>query len=334
MHSYADALDTGSSSSAAGPTVPADPAMMARVVKDAVRHARAVEALSAQRVFVTNVPFQATEEELKSMLGKSGTLQSLKRAADKSTGKFLGYAHATFDSTNAAQAALQQCDRLELHDREIRVAEVKKGEKFQFDLPQEIQEDIKGLMREAYEGKNLSTIKDAWQKRHDKKKLETKRWGFKNFSASVRSIEGVVLETHAEKELTHLAFFPGSDRHKAFLEEKPRIVKERAEQRAKEAAAAAEKRKREEEAAATAATAAAAVSPGPAQAEGEPPLKAARTEEPATAAAAATGGGAAPTDPAPPPAAASAEAVAPTPASGVAAAGGGGGESEKAAEAS
>ena len=66
----------------------------------------------------------------------------------------------------------------------------------------------------AYEGKNISTIKDAWQKRHpgpDGKpgKLDTAKYGFKNFSMAMKTIQGLTLEHHVDKQLTFLAFFTG-----------------------------------------------------------------------------------------------------------------------------
>merc|ERR1719277_297262 len=119
----------------------------------------------------------------------------------------------------------------------MRVTSASKSDKFQFELPEEIKSDIKGLIQEAYEGKNLSTIKDAWQKRHPGQKLDTCKFGFKNFSSAVKTIEGVCLEIHLEKSLTNLAFFRGSPAHEAFLEQK----------RAKEALERMQKQKELEE---------------------------------------------------------------------------------------
>merc|ERR1712187_846128 len=106
-------------------------------------------------------------------MGRMGT--------DKATSKNLGYAHVHFESVEAATSAVEQCDGKELHDRIVRVAFTQKGEKFKFELPPDIREDIRGLVREAYEGKNISSIKDAWQKRHPGQKLDACKWGFKNF---------------------------------------------------------------------------------------------------------------------------------------------------------
>merc|ERR1712125_37373 len=97
-------------------------------------------------------------------------------------------------------------------------------------LPEELKEDVRGLIREAYEGKNISTIKDAWQKRHPGQKLDTAKYGFKNFSTAMHTVEGVKLEHHfVNKEmLTYLAFFIDSPAHKAFLEERKKAEAEEA----------------------------------------------------------------------------------------------------------
>merc|ERR1719436_348884 len=137
---------------------------------------------------------------------------------DKATSKPLGYAHVQFESTASVEEALQKCDRFDVQGRVVRVARVGKGEKCQFELPQELQDDIVALIREAYEGKNISTIKDAWQKRHPGQKLDACKWGFKNFSHAMQTVEGVRLEKHLEKTLTFLAFLEGSPAHQRFIE--------------------------------------------------------------------------------------------------------------------
>merc|ERR1711933_440152 len=147
---------------------------------------------------------------------------------DKATSKNLGYAHVHFQSPESAASAVEVCDKKEMQwqekgiekARSVRVALARKGVKFQFELPADIREDILGLVREAYEGKNISTIKDAWQKRHPGQKLDVSKWGFKNFSQAMQTVEGVRLEKHLEKTLTFLAFLDGSPAHQRFIEEK------------------------------------------------------------------------------------------------------------------
>jgi len=194
-------------------------AAFGRISKDSVRRVRAAQAANARSVFITNLPFKATEEEIRKWLEPGGPIKALKLTRDKNTTKVRGFGHVQFESAEAAATAVTRCDKVELHGRSLRIALVT-GEKFQFELPQEIKDDIRGLMKEAYEGMNISTIKDAWQKRHPGQKLDTSKWGFRNFSTAMKTMEGLKLEHHLEKSLTYLAFFDGSDAHRKFLEEK------------------------------------------------------------------------------------------------------------------
>ncbi|CAJ1430266.1 unnamed protein product, partial [Effrenium voratum] len=190
-----------------------------RLAKDSKRRARVAEAAKARSVFITNLPFKAKEEEIRGWLEPAGDIKGLRLNRDKVTTKALGYGHVQFASPQAAEAAVKQCDKIELHGRVMRVAPVS-SEKFQFELPNNIKEDLRALISEAYEGMNISTIKDAWQCRHPGEKLNTTKWGFKNFSAALRTLEGVQLEHHLDKTLTFLAFFQDSPAHRAFLEAK------------------------------------------------------------------------------------------------------------------
>ncbi|CAK9078769.1 unnamed protein product [Durusdinium trenchii] len=169
------------------------------------------------RVHQTLRPHQAKEDEIREWLGPAGDIKGLRLNRDKATTKALGYGHVQFANPEAASAAVQQCDKIELHGRVMRVAPIS-SEKFQFELPSDIKEDLRNLLQEAYEGKNISTIKDAWQKRHPGTKLNTTKWGFKNFSTALKTLEGVVLEHHLEKTLTYLAFFQDSEKHQEFLQ--------------------------------------------------------------------------------------------------------------------
>lgn len=199
---------------------PKTAAALMRVAKQEARKEKLDEAGNARRLFVTNLPFKMTENELREWLSACGTIREVHLTRDKATSHSLGYAHVLFDKAASVDEAIQRFDQTEKHGRIIRVTTVKKGDRFQFHLPQELKDDICALMREKYEGMNLSTIKDAWQKRHPGQKLDASKWGFKNFSSAVRTIEGVCLESHLEKSLTFLAFFEGSPAHKAFLEAK------------------------------------------------------------------------------------------------------------------
>lgn len=227
---------------AAAGTARADPGnadAAARCAKEAAMRARGVEGLNNRTLFVTNLSInKVTEQELRDWLGKCGVIRGIRLSRDKATTHLLGYAHVQFETPDSVAKAIQTCDKHELHGRVMRVT--KQGQKLEFELPEEIKEDIRSLIREAYEGKNLSCLKDAWRKRHPGQVLDTAKWGFKNFSTAMKTIEGVAIETHADKQLTNLAFFQGSEAHGRFLQEKQRTVAERDEAKRKAAEAGAQ----------------------------------------------------------------------------------------------
>ncbi|CAE8689048.1 unnamed protein product [Polarella glacialis] len=230
--SYADADDvaaapqsswTGEGGVAAAAAASEDPevaAAVARLAKDAARRVRIAQAVNSRSVFITNLPFKATEDDIRSWLSPGGEIKEMRLSRDKATTRALGFGHVQFASPEAADEAVQKCDKVELQGRVMRLALVTAGDKFHFELPEEIKEDVRSLMREAYEGKNISCIKDAWQKRHPGQKLDMTKWGFKNFSSAMKTVESVTLEHHLTKTLTFCAFFGGSPTHLAFLEEK------------------------------------------------------------------------------------------------------------------
>jgi len=149
-----------------------------------------------------------------------GVITALRLGKDKGTTRPLGWGHVQFATASEAKAAVERCDNKEFHGRILRAAFVRPDEKFQFALPEEIKNDLRAILSEGYEGKNLSTIKDAWQKRHPGQKLDASKWGFKNFSSAVATIDGIILETHPEKKLTRLPFLVGSKAHEVYNEAK------------------------------------------------------------------------------------------------------------------
>eukprot|EP00929_Paragymnodinium_shiwhaense_P108732 TRINITY_DN75066_c0_g1_i1.p1 TRINITY_DN75066_c0_g1~~TRINITY_DN75066_c0_g1_i1.p1 ORF type:complete len:470 (+),score=175.66 TRINITY_DN75066_c0_g1_i1:84-1493(+) len=231
----AGSSQAASSSSTSAPMSEVDKAARAKkITQQTFRRVEAAQRANKKTLFVINLPFTATEMEIRKWLEACGKITDVKMARDKGTNKPLGYAHVVFESEDAAEQAARTCDKHDMNDRVVRVRLADTQEKFEFELPIELQDDIRQLLREAYEGKNLSTIRDAWQKRHPGEKLNVCRWGFKNFSAAMRSIPGLKIEHHLEKKLTCLAFFEASPAHEAFLTLKADAEAKQGEKRARE----------------------------------------------------------------------------------------------------
>lgn len=72
------------------------------------------------QLFVGNLAFSTTKEELESAFSAYGTVVEVKIPIDRDTGRVRGFAFVTFDSQQAAEKALA-LDGSELNGRAIRV---------------------------------------------------------------------------------------------------------------------------------------------------------------------------------------------------------------------
>lgn len=77
--------------------------------------------LEKSKVFVRNVHFQATDDELKALFSKFGTVTSVRRVTHKD-GKPKGIAFVDFDTEASAQKCVASGDKLMLRERELEVA--------------------------------------------------------------------------------------------------------------------------------------------------------------------------------------------------------------------
>uniref|UniRef100_A0A1I7UCY1 RRM domain-containing protein n=1 Tax=Caenorhabditis tropicalis TaxID=1561998 RepID=A0A1I7UCY1_9PELO len=77
--------------------------------------------LEKSKIFVRNVHFQATEDELRNLFSKFGMVTSVRRVTHRD-GKPKGVAFIDFDSEASAQKAVASGDKLMLRDRELEVA--------------------------------------------------------------------------------------------------------------------------------------------------------------------------------------------------------------------
>lgn len=88
-HSFASS-DTASSASAATESAPVAAA-------EAQPSPYSDAQTKTTTVFVSNLPFTATEAMLRKAFGKAGTIKEVRMITDAATGRFKGYAHVQFD---------------------------------------------------------------------------------------------------------------------------------------------------------------------------------------------------------------------------------------------
>ncbi len=79
--------------------------------------------LVGNKLYVGNLPFSATEAELREMFEKHGAIVSVSVISDRETGRSRGFAFVEFEDASSAAAARQALDGADLAGRPLRVNE-------------------------------------------------------------------------------------------------------------------------------------------------------------------------------------------------------------------
>lgn len=87
------------------------------------------ETVQNKRVFVLNLPWTYSVDDLKSLFGECGTVEDAQIITRKKDGKSRGYAFVTMASTEEALSAIEKYDSHELMGRIIRVEFAKENKK-------------------------------------------------------------------------------------------------------------------------------------------------------------------------------------------------------------
>lgn len=72
------------------------------------------------KIFVGNLPFKVSDQELQDVFGKFGEISEIKIPTDRESGRTRGFAFITFETQQAAQESLTM-DGQKVGDRNIRV---------------------------------------------------------------------------------------------------------------------------------------------------------------------------------------------------------------------
>ncbi len=75
------------------------------------------------KLYVGNLPYQATEEELADFFGQKGAVSSVSIITDRATGRSKGFGFIEFGSKEDGQTAITECDGQEFGGRNLRVSE-------------------------------------------------------------------------------------------------------------------------------------------------------------------------------------------------------------------
>jgi RNA recognition motif-containing protein len=79
--------------------------------------------VSVNKVFVGNLSFDTTREEIEALFAPVGEIAELFLPLDRDSGRPRGFAFVTFASSESAAAAIQKLDGAELGGRNLRVSE-------------------------------------------------------------------------------------------------------------------------------------------------------------------------------------------------------------------
>jgi RNA recognition motif-containing protein len=78
------------------------------------------------KLFVGNIPYQTSEQELRDLFGRSGAkVASVRVITDQQTGRSKGYAFVEMNTAEEAQKAIEELHNFNLNGRNIVVAEAR-----------------------------------------------------------------------------------------------------------------------------------------------------------------------------------------------------------------
>jgi RNA recognition motif-containing protein len=80
------------------------------------------------KLYVGNLSFDTTTQDLETMFGESGTVTSTNIIEDRDTGRSRGFAFVEMSSASEAQAAIASLDGKEVGGRNLKVNEAKPRE--------------------------------------------------------------------------------------------------------------------------------------------------------------------------------------------------------------
>ncbi len=90
-----------------------------------------------KRLYVGNISFQASEEDLKELFAKAGEVASTKLIRDAATGKARGFGFVEMNTDEEAQKAIEMFNGTSFMERSIVVNEAKPQERREQGAPRE-----------------------------------------------------------------------------------------------------------------------------------------------------------------------------------------------------
>ena len=104
-------------------------------VKPSAKMSRAPAGNRQRTCFIGNISFDATEEELRTLMSQAGTVVNLRLVVDRDTGKRKGFAFLEYSDPETAQRAVAQLNGLDFYGRTLRVSIAEQDTKHAGDGP-------------------------------------------------------------------------------------------------------------------------------------------------------------------------------------------------------
>lgn len=79
----------------------------------------------SKNIYVGNLPFRTTEENVRDLFARYGDVQSVKLISDRETGKPRGFGFVEMDNDAAADEAIKSLDGTDFEGRSLKVNEAK-----------------------------------------------------------------------------------------------------------------------------------------------------------------------------------------------------------------
>ena len=80
-------------------------------------------------IYVGNLPYSATEEQLKTMFGQYGAVTSASIIKDRDTGRSKGFGFVEMSDDSSAEEAIQALNESDMNGRNIKVNQARPKEK-------------------------------------------------------------------------------------------------------------------------------------------------------------------------------------------------------------
>ncbi|MAE74826.1 MAG: RNA-binding protein [Bdellovibrionaceae bacterium] len=77
------------------------------------------------KLYVGNLSFATSEEELQDLFAQQGTVTSVSIIKDRDTGRSKGFGFVEFESSDAGNSAISEYDGYDFNGRNIRVSEAR-----------------------------------------------------------------------------------------------------------------------------------------------------------------------------------------------------------------